>query len=299
MIEENKISFKNSHISKNKISIFNLLKSLSYKKICIHLALIVGSIIILLPFFWMVSTSLKSGANTFNCRWIPRAPQWSNYKRVLFNLPFPKYMLNSALLSFINIVGHVISCSLAGYAFSNQKFKYKKQLFLILLGTMMIPNEVLFFPQFILFNKLGWYGTLKPLWVPSFLGNAFFIFLMRQFFLTIPTELSEAAKIDGCSSFRIFWNIYLPLSKPAIATVAIYTFVGVWNAFFGPLIYITKDTYRTASLALYYLKNSYEGVSSLPISMTASILTVIPVLVIYYLGQRYFVKGIVFKGVDK
>lgn len=249
----------------------------------------------------MISTSLKEGVSVYQMppQWIPKEPQWNNYKRIIFEFPFPRYMLNSTILSLVNIIGNILSCSLVAYAFATQKFKYKKQLFVLLLATMMLPSSVLFFPQFMLFAKLGWYGTMLPLWVPSFLGNAFFIFLLRQYFLTISTELADAARIDGCNNFRIFWNIYLPLSKPVLATVAIYTFMGVWNDFFAPLIYITEEKHRTAAIALYYLRNTYERISSLPITMAASILTIIPALILYYLGQRYFFKGLVFKGTDK
>ncbi len=276
-------------------------KKNSITKIIIHAVLIIGSVLMLLPFLWMVSTSLKECTKIYETplRWIPKNPQWSNYKRLITEFKFYKYMLNSAMLSAVNIIGNLLSCSLVAFAFANQKFKYKKQLFILILSTMMLPGEVVFFPQFIIFNYIGWYGTLKPLWVPSFLGNAFFIFLLRQYFLTIPTELVDAAKIDGCSSFKIFRKIYLPLSKPALAVVTIYTFMGTWNDFFGPLIYITKESQRTAAVALHYLKNTYEGTSSLPTTMAASILTIIPCLILYYFGQKYFVKGIVFKGVDK
>jgi ABC-type glycerol-3-phosphate transport system permease component len=266
-----------------------------------YVLLIIGAIAMLLPFAWMISTSVKEPTRVYQMppEWIPENPRWENYSRVLTEFNFLAYMKNSALLSLINIIGNLISCSLVAYAFASQKFRYKKQLFILLLATMMIPGEVLFFPQFILFNMIGWYGTMKPLWVPSFLGNAFFIFLLRQFFLTIPSELVDAARIDGCSRWRILWDVYLPLSKPALATVAIYTFMGTWNNFFEPLIYITKEKNRTAAIALHYLRNTYEGTSSLPMTMAASILTIIPCLLVYYLGQRYFVQGIVFKGVDK
>lgn len=270
-------------------------------RLSIYTALIIGSILMLLPFFWMISTSLKPSTEVYQMppQWIPQNPHWHNYVRVMTEFKFWKYMLNSASLAAIKIVGNVLSCSLVAYAFASLQFKYKKQLFVLLLATMMLPGEVVFFPQFILFNYIGWYGTLKPLWVPAFLGNAFFIFLLRQFFLTIPTELVDAARIDGCNRWQIFWDIYVPLSKPALAVVAIYTFMGTWNDFFGPLIYITHEENRTAAIALHYLRNTYEATSSLPITMAASIITIIPCLILYYLGQRYFVKGIVFKGIDK
>ena len=268
-------------------------------KIFTYILLIVGCIIMILPFLWMISTSLKEGVNVYKMppEWIPKSPKWSNYTRLFTEFEFQKYLLNSLLLSMLNIIGNVISCSLVAYAFATQEFKYKNYLFMLVLATMMLPSEVIFFPQFLLFNYIGWYGSMKPLYIPAFFGNSFFIFLLRQYFLTIPREIMNAAKIDGCSNFKIFWKIYLPLSKPALATVALYTFVGTWNDFFGPLIYITKEENRTAAVALHYLKNTYENTSSLPITMAASIITVIPTIILYYIGQRYFTKGMVFKGI--
>ncbi|QRN85278.1 carbohydrate ABC transporter permease [Clostridia bacterium] len=270
-------------------------------KIITYILLIAGCFVMLFPFFWMLSTSVKNPVDVFKLpvKWIPDEPVLSNYTRVITEFEFLKYMRNSLILSIANTIGSLFSCTLVAYAFATQKFKYKKQLFVLILATMMLPGEVIFFPQFILYNFIGWYGTMKPLWVPSFFGNAFYIFLLRQYFLTIPAELSNAARIDGCNAFKIFWKIYIPMSKPALAVVAIYTFMTTWNDFFGPLIYITKEEYRTASIALYYLRNTYETTSSLPMTMAAAILTIIPCLALYYFGQRFFTRGIVFKGIDK
>jgi ABC-type glycerol-3-phosphate transport system permease component len=164
---------------------------------------------------------------------------------------------------------------------------------------MMLPKEVVFYPRFILFKTLGLYGTMAPLWISSFFADAFQIFLLRQFFLGIPTELGEAAKIDGCSRFRIFWNIYLPLSKPALASSAIYIFMFHWNDFFGPLIYITKEPNRTSALALMYLMNTRDMQSTIPVQMCAALITALPCLILYYFCQQYFVAGLVNKGVEK
>lgn len=270
-------------------------------RIFTYFLLIIGSALILLPFLWLISTSFKDPVHIYQMPpdWIPDNPNFNNYQRIFGEFNFLRYLWNSLWLSIVNIIGNIISCSMTAYAFASSRFKYKKQLFIVLLATMMIPGEVVFFPQFILFNFLGWYGSMKPLFVPAFLGNAFFIFLLRQYFLTIPKELVDAARIDGCSEWRIFRKIYLPLSKPALATVAIYTFMAVWNDFFTPLIYITREENRTASVALYYLKNTYESTSSIPITMAASFISIIPCVLIYYFGQKFFVHGIVYKGVDK
>lgn len=270
-------------------------------KIFVNFLIIIGAILMLLPFLWMISTSFKDSVDVFKLpiRWIPKRFNFDNYIRLFTEYKFQKYLFNSAFLSTTNIIGNVISCSLVAYGFAFQKFKYKKQLFMLVLATMMLPGEVIFFPQFILFNYIGWFGSLKPLWVPSFLGNAFYIFLLRQYFLTIPNELLDSARIDGCSELKIFFKIVMPMSKPAIMVVVMYTFMATWNDFFGPLIYAVNEDQRTIAVALNYLKNTYEGTSSIPITMAASVLLIIPSLIIYYLGQRYFVQGTVFKGVDK
>lgn len=275
--------------------------SLKKLDMVIYTLLVTGCLLMLLPLVWMLVTSLKNPVNVYESpvRWVSDEMSLNNYIRVIKEFNFLRFMGNSMVLSIVNTLGNVLSCSLVAYAFATQKFRYKKQLFLLVLTTMMLPGEVIFFPRFILFNQIGWYGSLKPLWVPAFLGNAFYIFLLRQYFLTIPIELAQAAKIDGCNAFQIFWRIYLPLSKPALAVVGIYSFMMTWNDFFGPLIYITREEQRTASIALYYLRNTYETTSSLPMTMAAAIMTVVPSLMLYYFGQRYFKEGIVFKGVEK
>ena len=270
-------------------------------KIAIYNCLIVCSVIFLLPFFWMISTAFKKPGAVFiqPMQWIPKEPTLENFRRLFEEFGFQKYILNSVWLTAVNLAGYLISCTMVAYAFATQKWKYKNILFILVLATMMLPKEVIFYPRFILFKYLGLYGTMAPLWLPAFFGDAFQIFLMRQFFLGIPTELAEAAKIDGCSRFRIFWNIYLPLSKPALATSAIYIFMFHWNDFFGPLIYITKESKRTAAFALMYLKGSQDVQSMMPMQMCAAIITVIPCLVLYYFCQRYFIAGLVVKGVEK
>lgn len=271
-------------------------------KVLIYLLLILCSFILLIPFFWMLSTAFKKPGVVFiqPIEWIPSEPTLDNFKRLFVDFKFQDYIFNSVWLTAVNMIGYMISCAMVAYAFATQKWKYKNLLFLLVLGTMMLPKEVIFYPRFILFKYLGLYGTMAPLWLPSLFADAFQIFLMRQFFLGIPAELGEAAKIDGCSKFRIFWNIYLPLSKPVMATSAIYIFMFHWNDFFGPLIYITEESKRTSALALMYLKSSQDVQSMLPIQMCGAIITAIPCLLLYYFCQRYFVAGMtVSKGVDK
>lgn len=267
--------------------------------VAIYAVLIIGSIAMLLPFFWMVSTSLKNPNEVFTVpiQWWPKAPSLDAYVNAFVDYNFGHFMFNTVWLTAVNIVGYLLTCALVAYGFATQKWKHKNKLFLIVLATMMLPKEVTFYPQFILFKYIGWYGTMLPLWVPAFFGDAFQIFLMRQFFLGVSSELAEAAKIDGCSRFRIFWNIYLPLSKPVLATSAIYIFMYHWNDFFKPLMYITKEANRTASLALMYLKSTKDVASFMPTQMAASVVLALPCVVIYYILQKYFISGMVYKGV--
>ena len=266
-----------------------------------YMVLIFFSIFLMLPFFWMISTSLKDASRIFilPIEWIPRKIMWNSYIRLFSEFEFHKYLFNSTWLTIANIAGYVTTCAMVGYAFATQKWKHKNKLFMLVLATMMLPKEVVFYPRFILFKYLGWYGTMLPLWVPSLFADAFQIFLLRQFFLSVPTELSEAATIDGASRARIFWNIYLPISKPALASSAIFVFMYHWNDFFTPLIFITEEGMRTAALALMYLKSSYEINSMMPLQMAGALATAIPCLLLYYFAQQYFIAGIVVKGVDK
>jgi len=270
-------------------------------KAIIYVILLALSVMFIMPFFWQFSTAFKKPGSVFliPIQWIPKEPTLNNFYRLFFEVGFQKYIYNSVWLTAINLFGYLSSCTLVAYAFATQRWKYKNQLFILVLATMMLPREVIFYPRFILFRYLDLYGTMVPLWISSFFADAFQIFLLRQFFLGVPTELGEAAKIDGCSRFRIFWNIYLPLSKPALASSAIYIFMYHWNDFFAPLIYITKEEMRTSALALVYLLNTREMQSTIPVQMCAAIITAIPCLALYYFCQQYFVAGLVNKGVEK
>lgn len=269
------------------------------KNALIYLVLIAGSAAVLVPFFWMLTTSFKQPSEVLKLpiQWIPPHPTMNGYITAFVEFEFGHYLLNTVWLTSVNIVGYLLSCALVAYGFATQRWKHKSKLFMFVLGTMMLPKEVTFYPQFILFKYIGWYGSMLPLWVPAFFADAFQIFLMRQFFLGVSTELAEAAKIDGCSRFRVFWNIYLPLSKPVLATSAIYIFMYHWNDFFKPLVYITKEQFRTASLALMYLKSTQDVLSFMPAQMAASVVLALPCVLIYYFAQRYFIAGMVYKGV--
>lgn len=259
--------------------------------------LIVLSVVFLVPLAWSLSTSLKSATQIYSpeMHWIPDPIQWDNYAKAVTAIPFFTYLKNSVVVTALSIVGVALSSSLVAYAFGCLTWPGRDLLFILLLSSMMLPPQVTMIPVFILFCKLGWVDTLKPLIVPSFLGGgAFFIFLLRQFFKTLPNDLFDAARIDGCSSFGIYWRIALPLSRPALATVVIFTLNGVWNDFLGPLIYLNSEEKKTLALGL----QAFTGQTGAEWSqlMAVSIIMILPVLIVFFLGQRYFVEGITLTG---
>lgn len=263
-----------------------------------YLVLIGLSCIFLIPFFWMLSTSLTEASKVIvkNRSWIPHPIVWRNYRDALTILPFHLFLKNTVIITASCIVGQVLSASLVAFGFARMRFPGRDVLFIMVLSTMMLPAQVTQIPTFILFTHLRWIDTLKPLIVPAFFGGgAFFIFLLRQFFLTIPNELEDAARMDGCSPLGIYWNVAVPLSKPALATVAVFSFMAHWNDFMGPLIYIQSMENKTLALGLASFK-SLHG-TDYHLMMAASISVLIPVLVIFFSAQKYFVKGIVMSGI--
>jgi multiple sugar transport system permease protein len=257
------------------------------------LLLLLGAMF-LLPFAWMVSTSLKPLNETMVLppRWLPSEPQWQNYPDAMRAMgPFWLYARNSLLLAVLNVVGTVFSSAVVAYGFSRIEWRGRDNLFLLLLATMMIPFPVVMVPVYTLFRDLGWIGSFKPLWVPAFLAGAFNVFLLRQFFLTIPRDLTEAARMDGCGEFRIFWQIILPLAKPALLTVALFQFMATWNDFLGPLIFLVRQDQFTLALGLQNFQ-SMQGGTAWHYLMAASTLVVLPVLVLFFLAQRTFIRGI-------
>jgi len=266
--------------------------------ILVYAFLIVFCFFIMIPFYWMLSTSFKPAGEIFILpfRWIPSKLEFGGYIKLFEYYNFHKYLWNTAWITLVNIVGYVVSSAMVAYAFATQKWKHKNKLFLLVLATMMLPKDVTFYPQFILFKYIGWFGTMNPLWALSFFADAYQIFLLRQFFLGISVELRDAAQIDGCNRFRIFLNIYLPLSKPALATSMIYVFMFHWNDFFRPLVYITREANRTATLALLYMRTPQDILTSMPSQIAGAILLAVPCVLLYYFCQRYFIAGIVYKG---
>ncbi len=225
------------------------------------------------------------------------APQWQNYMEVLRKEPFHYYLLNTLFISLCSMLGQILSCSLVGYAFARLNFPAKKLFFLVLLSTMMLPNQVTLIPQFILYVKLGWLDSFKPLIVPTYLAqSAFFVFLFRQYFMTIPLDLEDAARIDGCSPFYSYWHIMLPLAKPVIVTVAVFTFMWTWNDFLYPLLYLNSDEHQTLALALQNYKTNF-GLRDPHLLMAASTMMMLPSMLIFFLAQKTFIQGVVVTGV--
>ena len=264
-----------------------------------HILLLSIGIFMLVPFAWLISTSLKAPGRefVFPPQWIPDPVVWSNYPKALTTQPFHLYFLNTLTVGILATLGTVLTGSLVAYAFARLRFPGRDFLFIIVLATMMLPNVILIIPTFVLFRYLGWIDTLLPLIVPWwFGGHPFYIFLFRQFFLTLPVELEEAARIDGASSFRIWWQMVLPLSKPVIAAVSLLCFIARWNDFLEPLIYINSINKRTLALALQVFKGMYSAEPNL--MMAAAATMIVPILILFFLAQRYFVGGIATSGLS-
>ena len=262
----------------------------------VHVVLVGLLIVFLGPFFWLVSTSLKTNTMMFKMppQWIPNPITLEHYEQALVEFPALRYMGNTLIIVVFSTVGTVLSCAMGAYAFSRLKWPDRGLVFSLLLATMMIPGQVTMIPVFILFAKFDWVDTFLPLIVPAFLGNAFFIFLLRQFFMTIPEELLEAARLDGAGEWRVFWQIVLPLSKPALVTVMIFTVLRAWNDFMGPLVYLTSEGNRTIALGLAHLMG-VQG-TEWGLLMAASLLMVLPALALFFVAQRFFIEGIALTG---
>jgi len=266
-------------------------------RVIVYVAVIVGAFAFALPFLWMVRTSVMSPAQVsrFPPEWIPEAWYWSNWARPFEVLDVGRYFRNTIVITVITLQGTLLSNLPVAYGFARLRFRGRQVLFVILLSTMMLPSHVTLIPTYVLFSKLGWVDSYKPLTVPSFFGNAFFIFLLRQFFMTIPRELDDAAKIDGCGIFGIFWRIGLPLSKPALGIVTVMSFTSTWNDFFGPLIYLWQTKKFPIAVGLWSFMQRLT-VERGPL-MAATIVAVIPVLMLFFVAQRHFIQGIVITGV--
>lgn len=264
--------------------------------VVLHGVLILVGLLFILPLVWMISSSLKGNEQLFVADpvWIPHPIRWDNYPRALTFIPFFDYLRNTLVICLFGVIGAVFSCSLAAYGFSRIEWPGRDALFFLLLATMMLPSQVTMIPSFLLFRWLGWYGTFLPLIVPSFLGSAFLVFLLRQFFLTIPKELSEAARLDGASELTTFSRVIMPLARPALATVALFTFLHHWNDFLGPLLYLKDQSRYTLALGLQQFLNAYR--SEWGLLMAASTVVTLPIIVLFFFAQRTFIQGIAMTG---
>jgi multiple sugar transport system permease protein len=277
---------------------------LAGRKAAVLVSLIVLSIAFAFPLAWLLDTAIKPNAETMKTPpvWIPSEFQWGNFARAITHgsesvgyWPFAVYFVNTIVLCLMIVSGVVASNSIVAYAFARLKWPGRDFAFSITLATMMVPFPVLMVPTFALFRNLDWVGTYRPLWVPAWFGSAFSIFLLRQFFSTIPFELSEAAKLDGASEWRIFRDVVIPLSKPALAVVALFAFMGAWNDFLGPLIYILDQKNFTLSLGLQAFQ-SQNGGTEWNLLMAASSIVIAPIIILFFFTQRLFIQGIAVTG---
>ncbi|NLF03223.1 MAG: carbohydrate ABC transporter permease [Anaerolineales bacterium] len=268
-------------------------------RILLHLLTIALSLLYVMPLLWALSTSLKPTAQVYLIppEWIPRPFVWENYPNALTYVPFGRYIINTLKVALPSMIGIVISSSLVAYGFSRWRWPYRDVFFFICLATMMIPYQVTMVPLFIMYTNWGWVNSYLPLIVPHCFGNAYYIFLLRQFFRTIPEELSDAARVDGCSELGIFFRIVLPLSVPALATVCIFHFMWSWNDYLGPLIYLKDETLYTVSIGLTRYQAGGYTQPRWPLLMAASMTTLIPILILFFLAQRTFIEGISLTGI--
>jgi multiple sugar transport system permease protein len=265
----------------------------------IYVLLFAVAVVFVLPLAWMVSVSLKPSEEVlqFPPRFLPQSPQVAAYREIFCsdNFDFLLYARNTLIIAALSLVGMLLASSIAAYGFARIPFRGRGALFAVCLATMMIPFPVIMVPTYMIFKHLGWIGTFRPLWVPAWFGSAFNVFLLRQFFRGIPAELEESAMLDGCSRWNCFWRIVLPLSKPALAVVALFHVLTVWNDFIGPLIYLAHQDQFTLTLGLQFLQ-SRSGDTPWNQLMAAATLIVAPVLILFFLAQRTFIRGITTTG---
>lgn len=266
-------------------------------QILLHMALVIGSIVMAGPFIWMALSSLKSFEQIFAVPpvWIPDPFVWSNFTDSLQAMPFGRAYFNSFYISTIVVVSQVITCSMAAYAFAKLKFPGSKVLFIAFLATMMVPMQVTLIPLYIIMDNIGWVNTHLSIIVPNALFNAFGVFLLRQFMMGIPKEMEEAAVMDGANPLYIYSKIMLPLIKPALAAFAIFSFIGIWNNFIQPLVFLSDTTLFTVPLLLATFKGLY--VTNWPLMMAGATISVVPVLIVYFFAQRQIIEGIALTGV--
>ncbi len=264
------------------------------------------ALVFFFPLYWAIIGALKHAEDLYRVPpslW-PADPQWQNFVEVGRVIPFYLFVKNTAVITILGLIGGIASASLVGYSFSSFRFRGRNALFTLLLSTMMLPNEVTLIPTYMLFSSLGWVNTIKPLVVPHYFGGgAFAIFLFRQFFASLPRDLNDASKIDGCGPMRYYWSILLPLSTPVLITLSILEFQSIWNDLMGPLIYLISQEKYTISVGLLFLRSSFAGAQSRVgkpmehLLMAGSVIAMLPSLIIFFTLQRYFIRGVIMTGI--
>jgi multiple sugar transport system permease protein len=267
----------------------------------LYVALAAGAVPTLLPFVWLLRSAFMQDAQMFISppQWIPDPFQWSNFTEALTAQPFGRYFLNTVVIAVISVIGTVLTCSIAAFSFSRLRWRGRNLVFGVLLSSVMLPYAVTLIPTFVMWQELGALNTIAPLTVPSWFagagGGVLNVFLLRQFFLTIPFELDEAAYIDGASPWRVFWMVVMPLSKPAIVVVTIFTFIGTWNDFLGPLLYLNDEEKYTLSIGLASFQSIY--ITQWGYLMAASAAVIAPIVALFFFLQRYFIEGVTLTGI--
>ena len=275
------------------------------ERLAVYAILTCFSILMLLPFAWMVSSSLRSEAEMFPYPpnplrwsfWAPSPVHWENYLNAWNALPFTTFLRNTLVITIGRIFGELLSCSLIAFGFARLRARARDLLFIVLLATMMLPGQVTMIPVYIMFSKLGWINTFKPFIVPAFFGAPFFVFMLRQFFLNVPMDLDEAARIDGASTFQIYTRVFLPLAKPPLAVIAIFLFMGSWREFLGPLMYLQETGKYTLALGLMLFRSYGEYATRWDLIMASSIAMSIPPIILFFLTQKLIVRGVTLTGI--
>ena len=251
----------------------------------------------MMPFFWMTAHPSKGPQpSSLSIEWIPVPPRFGNYWTAWSILPFNQWLFNTVRITGLSILGHIISCAIVGFGFARIRFPGRDAIFLLVLATMMLPFPSIIVPLFILFKELGWINTILPLVVPTFFAtSAFYVFLLRQFFMTLPLELDDAARVDGCSTFGIFYRICIPLIKPALGIILVFSFMNHWNDFLGPLIFLSDLDQYTLALGLRFFQGQYRVEWTL--LMAASLIILSPCIILFFIAQKNYIQGIVITGV--
>ncbi len=262
--------------------------------------LIAGAVIMVGPFLWMVATAFKLPADQFTHTLIPNPATLENFRNLFsFDLNFPRLFLISTVISVLSVIGQLFTCAMAAFCFAVVKFRGRNLLFTLLLVTLMVPDQVTLIPNFIIFKWLHLVGTSVPLWLPAFWGGAFGTFLLRQYFLTLPRELVDAARVDGASLWDIFWRIYLPLGKPALAALSIFSFQGAWNDLLHPLVYMPNVPNTTLTVGLAFFQTQLTQGGRFTVLMAGALISILPLIIVFFFAQKLFVEGIALSGMKR